>query len=411
MQRWLGQLRDDLDRIEADDLLRVLRSVEPRGRSVVVHGRELVNLASNDYLGLSSHPHLRRAATEAIAACGTGSGASRLVAGHHRIHDRVECRFAAFKHAEAALLLPTGYMANLAVLTALAGKGDLICIDKLSHASLLDAAHASGAQVRAFGHLNHDKLERLLQRHADLHTDARRFVVTDTVFSMDGDTADLPTLCGVAERYEAIVIVDEAHGTGVLGDSGSGLCEQQHVVDRVPVVVSTAGKALGGLGGIVTGPRVVIDTLINRARSFIFTTAVPPAQAAAIDAALDVIRDEPQRRRRVIDLANRVRRELRAIGWLMNDPHRNTVTTPIVPIITGTASDALRLSEYLRNHGLFVPAIRPPTVAPGTSRLRLSLRADLDDADVDRLLDALRDCPQQPARQESSGVLHTLSPG
>ncbi len=399
MTLWLGQLREELKALGDADLHRSLRSVTPCGRTVTVDGKPLINFAGNDYLALSTHPDLVDAAIAAIRAHGTGAGASRLVIGHQPIHEQVEERFAAFKHAEAALLLPTGSVANLAVVTALVGRGDLVCLDKLSHASLIDAARLSGATVRVYPHLRLDKLQRLLARHkqdADQTTDStgrppRRLILTDTVFSMDGDVADLPALCDLADFNDSMLVVDDAHGTGVLGKTGAGLCELQGVSHRVTATVSTASKALGGLGGIVTSRREVIDTLVNRARPFIYTTAIPPAQAAAIGAALDVVRDEPERRSRVLELARRLRSGLKRIDQCHNaQPIRQTVT-PIVPVVVGSSADALKLSAHLGDCGYFVPAIRPPTVAPGAARVRISLRADLEDGDIDGLLEALAD--------------------
>ena len=400
MTRWRGQLQEELDDLEARGLLRTLAPVQHQNRLVERDGQSLINLAGNDYLGLATHPHVCQAAIQAIQAHGFGSGASRLVSGHTPIHAQAEARFAAFKKAEAALIFPTGYMANLAVVATLAEPGDLICVDKLNHASLLDAARASAADVRVYPHRNTAKLERLLARHADTrprpgqpkNRPPRRLIITDSVFSMDGDTADLAALCDVADRYDAALIVDEAHATGVLGETGAGLCELQGVSERVAVVISTASKALGGLGGIVTARREVIHTLINHARSFIYTTAIPAAQAAAITAALDVIRDEPDRRRRVLDLATTLRTALHELGLATTTSPsiaHNTVT-PIIPIVVGPPRDALALADHLREHGIFAPAIRPPTVAPNTARVRLSLRADLEDADVETLLAALR---------------------
>lgn len=382
------QLRDELAELDAQSMRRVLSAVPTGGREVHVDGRSLLNLAGNDYLALADHPRLKAAAIAATEQLGTGGGASRLVTGHLELHEQAELDFAAFKHAEAALILPTGYMANLAVLTALARPGDLICIDKLCHASLIDAARSSEATVRVYPHGETAKLERLLGRESS--SDARKFIVTDSVFSMDGDTADLPTLCDLAQRYDAITVVDEAHGTGVLGDAGTGLCEAQGVANRVDIVVSTASKALGGLGGIVTGSRVVIDTLVNRARPLIYTTAVPPAQAAAIGAAIEVVRDEPRRRRRLAELAERLTDALADTGLL---PEVKTIglnrITPIFPLISGSNEAALGLADRLRERGILAIAIRPPTVAPGAARVRLSLRADLSDDDLTRIIEAL----------------------
>ena len=380
MSDWRDQLAEHLDRRRDDGLLRRLRAVDRCDRLVRRGDRTLINLAGNDYLGLASHPHLIEAASRAARELGAGAGASRLVTGHLDIHERVERRFAAFKHAEAALLTSTGYMANLAAVTALAGPDDLVCLDKLNHASLIDAARASGATVRIYPHRRLGKLRRLLEQ-----SEARRkIIVTDAVFSMDGDCADLPALCEARDAFGAILIVDEAHATGVLGGTGAGLAEQQQVAGRIDVTVSTASKALGGLGGVVTGPRIVIDTLVNHARSFIYTTAVPPAQAAAIDAAIDVVRDEPHRRDRLGELGGRLRRGLRAAGWdSADDP------TPIVPVVAGESDAAMRMSRRLEARGFLAPAIRPPTVPRGAARVRLSLRADLHDDDVDQLVDAI----------------------
>ncbi|MGB0768436.1 MAG: aminotransferase class I/II-fold pyridoxal phosphate-dependent enzyme, partial [Phycisphaeraceae bacterium] len=265
--------RAELDRLAEADRLRQLRAAEPDGRHVVVVGERLLNLASNDYLGLAQHPALIRAGVEAMQRYGVGSGASRLVSGTQPLHEQIEQRFAAFKHAEAALLLPTGYTANLAALTTLAGPSDLIVIDKLVHASLIDAARASNAALRTFPHRRLDRAAQLLERHPT----GRRFIVTDSVFSMDGDCADLPALCDLADRYHASLIVDEAHGTGVLGDDGSGLAHAQGVAQRLytcgtgGLAISTASKALGSLGGIITGDRTVIDVIVNKARPFIYS--------------------------------------------------------------------------------------------------------------------------------------------
>lgn len=377
-----------LDELEQDNRLRSLRAVQPQGRTINVDGRELLNLASNDYLALSQHPKLVQAAVNATQRYGVGSGASRLVSGTQPLHEEVEQRFASFKHAEAALLLPTGYTANLSVLTTLAGPDDLIVMDKLVHASLIDAARASDATVRTFPHLQLDRAEQLLTRH----TIGRHFLVTDSVFSMDGDCADLPALCDLADRTQASLIVDEAHGTGVLGNDGSGLASAQAATKRIytcgngGVVISTASKALGSLGGLITAAKPVIDLIVNRARPFIYSTAVPPAQAAAIIAALDVIQEEPTRREQLAAISSQLRNQLQQNRWKIDE---QSIATPILPLIVGSESDALGLSQLLKEKGFYAPAIRPPTVAPGHSRVRLSLRADLQDRDIDHLLEAI----------------------
>ncbi|MEM6458028.1 MAG: 8-amino-7-oxononanoate synthase [Planctomycetota bacterium] len=378
------RLQRELDGLASRSLRRSLREVDGHGKHVELDGRRRLNLAGNDYLGLATHPHLKRAAADAAQRRGTGGGASRLVAGHSPLIAETERRFADFKHAEAALLLPTGYAANLAVLTALARPGDLIVQDKLNHASLLDAAKASDADVRTYAHGDLNKAERLLRRHHETAPDAERFLVTDAVFSMDGDTADLPALADLAEQHDATLVVDEAHATGVLGDTGAGLAEAQDMIGRVGVTVSTASKALGGLGGVVTASRLVIDTLVNRARPLIYSTAVPPAQAAAVAAALDVVRDEPDRRRRLAELSGRLRRRLTDAGWPGLPPEH--LPTPIVPLRVGEIDAALALQAKLESAGILAVAIRPPTVPPGTARVRLSLRADLTDDELEQVI-------------------------
>ncbi|MCX5660637.1 MAG: aminotransferase class I/II-fold pyridoxal phosphate-dependent enzyme [Planctomycetota bacterium] len=404
MDPWLQDLRNDLLDREERDLRRRLRPVTQQGRWLHISGgaggaggapadaggRRLLNLAGNDYLGLSTHPRLIAAAAQAAREHGVGAQASRLVSGHTTVHAQVEASFAAFKHAEAALLCPTGYMANLAATEKLA--------------RLLEAHAAGNAERRATADPQagssgeeSDDVDGAAGAPASRGSarPPRRFIVTDSVFSMDGDAADLPALCDLADRHDAILIVDEAHGTGLLGPEGSGLAELQGVASRVDVVVSTASKALGGLGGIVTARREIIETLVNRARSFVYTTAIPPAQAAAIGAAVEVIRDEPERRRRVLALSARLRERAGGLPWLAQPIPGGSadrvapVVTPIVPLIVGSAATALALAAHLEAAGFYAPAIRPPTVPPGAARVRVTLRADLEDADLDRLLAAL----------------------
>ncbi|MEX2670603.1 MAG: 8-amino-7-oxononanoate synthase [Phycisphaeraceae bacterium] len=383
MRQWLTRLSDDLSRRRASSLHRQLRPLDRPG-PVVRRGRQpLINLASNDYLGLSQHPRLREAVADAAREFGVGAGASRLVAGHLQLHQQLEQRLAVFKHAPAALVTPTGYMANLAAVTALADARDAIFLDKLNHASLIDAARASGAAVRTFPHRNIDKLHRLLGRYGDAR---RRLILTDTVFSMDGDAADLPRLCEVRDRYSAVLLIDEAHATGVLGATGAGLAEAQGVAGEIDVTVSTASKALGSLGGFISADAVVIETLINHARAFIYTTAIPPTTAAAILAALDVLRDEPERRAKLANMSRTLRRALRQHGWQIDE---TGPATPIIPLIVGTPSGAIDLAARLEHAGFLAPAIRTPTVPGGTDRVRLSLRADLTDEHLARLIDAV----------------------
>lgn len=396
MSQWLNDLQASLRRRELEGLLRRLRVLPAGGRLVQVDGKSCINFASNDYLALSADPRLIDAANQANLRYGVGAAASRLVCGHLEPHENLERELAAFKHAQAALLLPTGYMANLAALTSLAGPGDLICMDKLNHASLIDAAAQSGARVRIYPHQGLGKLKRLLEDDARAPSDApsptrarRRFIVTDSVFSMDGDCANLPALCELRNCYDAILVLDDAHATGVLGPEGAGLAEHWNLTSQVDVTIWTASKALGGLGGIISGPRVVIDTIINHARSFIYTTGVPPAQAAAIHAALAVVAAEPQRRHRLAELSIRLRSGLHQCGWPLEKVNSADPVTPIIPLVVGDAAGALALSSRLQESGFLAPAIRPPTVPPASSRVRFSLRADHTNADIDGLIQAI----------------------
>lgn len=343
----------------------------------------IIDLSDNDYLRLRRHPHLVEAVQRAAAREGVGSGSSRLVSGTSPGHAALEARFARFKGAESALLFPTGYMANLAVLSALAQPGDLFVLDKFCHASLIDGARLAAAQGTAMRTFPHGALLRLADLLREHHQDSprsARFIVTDSVFSMDGDVADLPRLAELRDAFDAALIVDEAHATGVLGPAGVG-ADTGHLAD---ITISTASKALGSLGGLVTGPRLVIEWLVNAARPFIFTTAAPPPQVAAIDAALDLIEREPQRRRRLSNLIREVRDGLRAVGVeVRSDP------TPIVPIVVGSPERAMALAASLREHGIEAPAIRPPTVSPNAARVRLSLHCELTDEQVKRLCRAV----------------------
>ncbi|MFW6154427.1 MAG: 8-amino-7-oxononanoate synthase [Planctomycetota bacterium] len=351
--------------------------------TVVVDGRAMVCLGSNNYLGLANDPAVKRAAVEAIGRWGVGSGASRLITGTTGPVEALERDLAAFKGAEAALVTSTGWQANASALAALAGRGDLILSDKLNHASLLDGAKATGALLRTYRHGDVERLRALLERLRPRHR--RCVIVTDGLFSMDGDVAPLAELVAFKRHYDAILVVDDAHATGVLGAGGRGSAEAAGVADGVDVTVGTLSKALGGLGGFVTGPRVVIETIVNRARPFIYTTALPAALAAAAAEALRIVRAEPQRRRTCLALAERLRGELHSAGF-----ETGASTTQIIPILLGAPARTVDVARRCAEAGLLVPAIRPPAVAPGTSRLRISVMATHDWADLARLVNVLR---------------------
>ncbi|RJX35251.1 MAG: 8-amino-7-oxononanoate synthase [Desulfarculus sp.] len=361
---------------EKRHLTRRLVCVGPaNGRWVSVQGRRCLLLASNDYLGLSSHPRLAEAALEATLTCGTGAGASRLISGTLELHLRLEEAIARFKEAEAALLFPTGYMANLGVLSSLAGPGDLIVSDQLNHASLIDACRLSRAQVRVYPHGDVAAAEGLLAQGPD---DGLRLLVSDGVFSMDGDLAPLPGLLAAARRQGALLVIDDAHGTGVWGARGRGSLEHCGLKPTPEtVMIGTFSKALGGLGGFAAGAREVIQSLVNGARSFIFTTAPPPAQVAVALAALGLVDDEPQRRDKLHCLAALLRGLLIEQGLTLLSE-----SGPIVPVLVGPADRALALAQALWQQGVFAPAIRPPTVPQGSSRLRLAVSAAHEEEDM-----------------------------
>ncbi len=371
-----------LAELDAQAARRHLRTINsPQESHVIVNGRRMLCFASNNYLGLAHHPRIRAAVRDAVEQWGWGAGASRLVAGHMAPHGQLEQRLAEFKKTESALVFPTGYQANLAAIRALAGRNDVILLDKLNHASIIDAARGSGAVLRVFPHRDYRKLESLLQRSAAAR---RRVIVTDTLFSMDGDFADLPRLVELKRRYAALLSVDEAHATGVFGATGRGLAEVMGAEEEIDVVVGTLSKALGGIGGFIAGSRAFIEWVINTAGSFIYTTAIPPAACAAATAALELVTAEPWRREKLLRMADGLRAALQVRGFDIADS-----TSQIVPIVIGDNEAALRLSRHLEENDIFVPAIRPPTVPRGRARLRISLTAEHEEADIERLLNAL----------------------
>ena len=370
-----------LDELAEAGLLRSPVTVEGRqGPRVRIGGAEYLCFCSNNYLGLADHPKLIEAAKAAAGQYGTGSGASRLVSGTMQIHRELEEAVARFKGAEAAIVFATGYMANVGTIQALVGKGDTVYCDRLNHASIFDGCRLSGATLRVYPHKDVDRLDHLLGRERE----GEALVITDTVFSMDGDVAPLPDLAEVCERHGATLMIDEAHATGVLGDNGRGAAEHFAVEARIPVIMGTLSKAVGSLGGYVAGSRGLIDLLLNRARSFIYTTAPPPAVCAASIAGLEIIQDEPERRGELWRRTKELHDGLRNLGFEIG-----SCETPITPVIVGKSQDALELSNKLFERRILAPAIRPPTVPDGTARIRLTPMATHTAEDVDRLLAAV----------------------
>ncbi|HET7202846.1 MAG TPA: 8-amino-7-oxononanoate synthase [Steroidobacteraceae bacterium] len=361
---------------------RTVEARSPGGVRVRVDGRDCLAFCSNDYLGLADHPRIVRAFREAAATWGVGSGASHLVSGHDVEHHALEQELAEFVGRPRAVLFSTGYMANLAVAALLVGRGDTVLGDRLNHASLLDAGLASGARVARFRHAD---VASLVARLARVPADRSCLVMTDGVFSMDGDVAPLVELAAACRAAAADLMVDDAHGFGVLGPDGAGsVAEAGLGIEEVPIVMGTLGKAVGTFGAFVAGSDALADSLVQRARTYVYTTALPPAVAAATRASLRVMHDEPWRRDRVLAHARRFRESAAQCGLRLL-PSR----TPIQPWVLGDESTALAAAEALFARGIWVPAIRPPTVPAGSARLRFTFSASHSDEDLDRLLDAL----------------------
>jgi 8-amino-7-oxononanoate synthase len=365
-----------------DHLLRRMRVVdEVEGARIVVDGRPLLNFASNDYLGLAQHPALRSALVRGVAEWGVGATAAHLLGGHRREHEKLEEKLAAWTGRERALLFSTGYMANLGVLTALLRGGDLCVQDKLNHACLLDGARLAGCELKRYVHADVASAQRQLRSNAATPA----LLATDGVFSMDGDIAPLRELAALCKSEHALLMVDDAHGMGVLGRDGAGsLVDAGSTQDEAPILMATLGKALGVSGAFVAGSAALIDGLAQFARTHVYTTAAPPALAAATSAAVDIARFESWRRDKLRALIAHFRHGAAQRGIALMDS-----STPIQPVLVGSSAAAVAVSSDLESNGFFVPAIRPPTVPEGVSRLRITLTALHAECDVEALLDTL----------------------
>ncbi|BBO17085.1 8-amino-7-oxononanoate synthase [Candidatus Brocadia pituitae] len=373
---------DELRELKALNLLREYKTIEgAQGPYVYINGKSYLSFCSNDYLGLANHPKIKQAAIDSIHQYGWGAGASRLVSGTMTLHQELEKKIAEFKGTEAALLFPTGYMANLGALCAFVSKGDIVVGDKLNHASIIDGCRLSGATFRIYPHKDVSQLESLLQRSSGYR---RKLVVTDSVFSMDGDTAPLTEIAGIAKKYDAILMVDDAHATGVFGKQGKGLIEHYSLEGKIDIVMGSFSKAIGSVGGFIAGSKPLIDFLKNKARPFIYTTALPPAVCAASLTGLTLIQEDAS-------LINRLWKNIACLKSQLSK-FMNTITigSPIVPIILGSAEETLSASQKLYHYGIQIPAIRPPTVPPDTSRLRISLMATHNEYDIKRLTETLQ---------------------
>jgi len=380
----LGFLDEALDALRAEGLYRHLRVLEgeqkPRAR---FDGRDVINLSSNNYLGFTTHPRLREAAIQAARALGAGSGSVRTIAGTMDLHLALERRIAAFKKTEAAVVFQSGFAANAGTVSALLGKEDLILSDELNHASIIDGARLSRAAIRVFPHRDTAALRQLLEETSGVK---RRLVITDGVFSMDGDIARLSEVSALAREHGAIMMVDDAHASGVLGASGRGTVDHFGVHGQVDVQVGTLSKAIGVLGGYVCGSKSLIEFLYHRARPFLFSTSHPPAVAAACMAAFDVLEEEPQWIERLWSNTRRFQAGLKRLGF-----DTGSSETPITPILVGEAERAMRLSDLAFERGVFAQGIGFPTVAKGKARLRTIVTATHTEEELDRALEILGD--------------------
>ncbi len=380
MSNLRDQLGADLDKTRAEGLYRTLRNVtSAQGPRIQLNGREFLNFSSNDYLALANDPVLRQAWVNAMEKYGVGAGASRLVSGNLQPYEDLERRLTAFKAKEAALVFSSGYAANVGTITALVGERDVVILDKLDHASIIDGARQSGATIRVYPHKNLKKLEAILQQSGSFR---RTLVVTETVFSMDGDLAPLAEIVELKEEYGAWLMIDEAHATGLYAKNRRGLAEATGVEDKVDVTLGTLSKALGCLGGFVVGSQVLIDFLRNRARSLIYSTALPPAVCAASAAAVDFVMSERghERRDRLWRNVSLMKNGLSALGI------QNESRSPIIPIIIGDKAATVETSQRLYERGIFVPAIRFPTVPKGKARLRVTVTAAHEPRDIEQFL-------------------------
>jgi len=375
-------IREELQKLRRDGLFRELRTVESaQGRYVTIGGKDYLCFCSNNYLGLANDPRVKEAAAKAIEKYGWGAGASRLISGTMRLHRQLEERIARFKGSEGSMVFATGYMANVGTISALVGAGDAVIIDRLNHASIIDGCRLSGARMFVYRHGSTTSLENVL---SGAHGFKRRLIVTDTVFSMDGDICPLPDIVTLAKRYDAMVMVDEAHATGVMGETGRGVVEYYGLEGQVDVAMGTLSKALGGIGGYVAGSKDLISYLRNKCRSFVYTTAPPPAACAAAIEALDIVAKEPERREKLWENVKYLKKNLAARNLQMTNS-----ASQIIPIIIGEAAKAAAKSKRLYKRNILCPAIRPPTVPKGSSRLRISLMSEHQREDLDRLVSLL----------------------
>jgi 8-amino-7-oxononanoate synthase len=375
-------ISDELNKIKKTGLYRELKVIGNAQEShIEIEGKTFLSFCSNNYLGLANNPSVVEAVKDAVEEYGWGAGASRLVSGNMTLHERLENVISRFKGKDTALVFPTGYMANLGAISSLVSKGDLVICDKLNHASIIDGCRLSGADFRVYAHCNMEKLENILRKSSRYN---RKLIVTDSVFSMDGDLAPLPDIVRIAGKYKAMVMVDEAHGTGVFGRNGRGVVEHFNLNNEIDIIMGTLSKAIGSLGGYVTGDNDLINYLRNKARSFMYTTALPPAVCAASIAAINLIKGDPSIRESLWHNVRFINDNLKLLNFNLISSE-----SPIIPILVGDAQKAVDMSKLLYERGILIPAIRPPTVPANSSRLRMTVMSTHTKEDLERLLEAL----------------------
>jgi 8-amino-7-oxononanoate synthase len=376
-------ISDELNKIKESGLYRELNILEsPQGPHVKIKGRTYISFCSNNYLGLANHPEITKAVEDAVKKYGWGAGASRLVSGNMKLHKTLEDEISEFKKKEAAIVFPTGYMANIGTICSLVSSGDLVICDRLNHASIIDGCRLSGADFRVYPHRDVGKLENILKKSTGY---PHKLIITDTIFSMDGDIAPLPDIVRIAHEYNAMVMVDEAHGTGVFGKNGRGVVEHYNLDEEVKIIMGTLSKAVGCLGGFVSGNSDLISYLRNKARTFMYTTALPPAACAASIAGIKLIRKDHSLRESLWRNVRYVRERLKLLNLSIISSE-----SPIIPIMIGGAKKAVDVSEFLFERGILIPAIRPPTVPIESSRLRITVMSTHTKDDLEKLLDVLR---------------------
>lgn len=378
------QLAEELATIKSQGLLREPKIISScPDKDIIISGKHFINFSSNNYLGLAGNDQVKQAAIKAIEKYGCGGTSSRLVAGTLDLHRELELKLAKFKNTQSCIVFPTGFHTNLGVISALIQEGDCIIMDRLNHASLWDAAKISRARIFVYKHCDIFDLDKILHRTKNYR---RRLIVTDSVFSMDGDFAPLNNIVALAQKHKAWTMIDEAHATGIFGKRGTGLAEHFGVEDKVDIIMGTLSKAFGSQGGFVCGSDELINYLINKSRSFIYTTALAPACAAAALKALEIIKREPQRRKNLLESAQYLRDKIKSCGFdTLNS------SSQIVPLLIGLVNETQSLSQKLYEQGIFAPAIRPPTVPEGKCRLRFSLMSQHTKHDLDKVIKVINE--------------------